>query len=399
MNKQIFYYLVGGIISLAIGLGISRFAYTGILPMMQNDLGFSETFAGYLAGSNFLGYLIGAILVTLLPLQQHRVLYFRIGLIVSVITTFMMGLTHSFILLMLIRLFAGISSAFILILSSSIVLDRLAQENKTNLGGYFYSGVGVGIFLSAILIPKLNHSFHWEGAWIGLAIISFAIMIFSLIWIKEFTNKETKLEVQKSTIKTPPRNWLPFLTIAYGLEGLCYIVTGTFLVSIAEQSNIFSDGGPAIVWMFVGIAAIPSCVIWSEIAKRWGYVKTIFLSMVLQAFGIALPVIWLTPISFIICAILFGGTFMGIATLITTLGREISPVNSSRVIGALTFSLAAGQMIGPVVAGMLNDFTGSYHTSLLGAASVVFVGSLFLVSGIKYEKPTNVEVSPYKISR
>lgn len=365
---------------------------------MQHDLGFSETFAGYLAGSNYLGYLIGAILVTVFPLQKHRITYFRIGFIVSVITTLLMGVFHSYFLMLYIRLISGIASAFILILSSSIVLDRLAQTNKANLSGYFYSGVGVGIFLSAILIPRINDLYHWEGAWIGLALISAGLMVFSMFWLKEFANTKQNTPAPKSNnIKTPPRSWLPFLIITYCLEGLGYIVTGTFIVPIAEQTKIFSDGGHTVVWLFVGLAAIPSCVIWSEIAKRWGYVKTLLISMILQAFGIALPVIWLSKISFIICAILFGGTFMGIATLITTLGREISPVNSSRVIGALTFSFAIGQMIGPVIAGILIDYTNSFHSALIGAASVVFIGALFLINGTKYERVSHVEVSQSKI--
>lgn len=68
LTKQPFLFLIGGILSLIIAMGIGRFAYTPILPHMQNDLSFSNAFAGYLATSNYAGYLFGALLAGAIPL-------------------------------------------------------------------------------------------------------------------------------------------------------------------------------------------------------------------------------------------------------------------------------------------------------------------------------------------
>jgi MFS family permease len=193
----------------------------------------------------------------------------------------------------------------------------------------------------------------------------------------------------------PPLKWLPWLIIAYGLEGLGYIVTGTFIVSIAEKTSIFSIDS-AFVWMVVGLGAIPSCIVWSTLAKKWGFVKSLIFSMILQSLGIALPVFWLTQSSLIISALLFGATFMGITTLATTLARQIIPKNSSRIIGYLTAIYAAGQMIGPTIAGILLSYTQSFNSALIGAASVVFIGSVLLVSGIRFDRMPNLETSPIK---
>lgn len=384
MNRHPFIFLLGGILALMIAMGIGRFAYTPILPLMQEDLGFSDSLAGSLASSNYLGYLVGAIIASFLPFHNHKIKYLRSSLLVSIITTLMMGLVHSYVLMHIIRFVSGLASAFIFILTSSIVLDRLANANKTNLAGYFYSGVGLGIFFSTLFVPLFNHSFHWKGVWIGLAIISFLLMIFVWLWLNDSPNIEKKQIQQQIYLQTPPRKWLPFLTIAYGLEGLGYIVTGTFIVSIADQTRLFSSE-PAIVWIVVGFAAIPSCVLWSELAKKRGFVRSLVLAMILQAIGIALPVFWLSQVSFILSALLFGATFMGITTLATTLGRQISPSNSNRIIAYLTVSYGFGQVVGPLISGILNDFTQSYHVALIGAASVIFLGSLLLISGIRYE--------------
>jgi predicted MFS family arabinose efflux permease len=378
-------FLVGGIFSLMIAMGIGRFAYTPILPLMQNTLSFSDVVAGYLASSNYSGYLVGAILAGVLPLKKHKTFYLRISLVFSVLTTLSMGLSHSYILMLVVRFISGVASAFIFVLSSSIVLDKLAFTGKTNWSGLFYAGVGFGIFFSTLFIPNLNHLFEWEGVWIGLAIVSAILTIFVWFWLKDSKNTIMKKDAQVVVTQVPPLKWLPWLIIAYGLEGLGYIVTGTFIVSIAEKSTTFSSD-PAFVWMVVGLGAIPSCIIWSTLAKKWGSVKSLVFSMTLQALGIALPVIWLSQTSLIISALVFGATFMGITTLATTLARQMNPKNSSRIIGYLTAIYAVGQMIGPTIAGILSSHTQSYNSALIGAACVVLMGAFLLVSGIRYDQ-------------
>ncbi|MDV2685566.1 YbfB/YjiJ family MFS transporter [Alkalihalophilus lindianensis] len=396
MNKRPFLFLIGGIFSLMIAMGIGRFAYTPILPLMQNALSFTNAEAGYLASSNYAGYFVGAVLAGILPLKKHKTFYLRISLIVSILTTCMMGLSHFYTLMLIVRFISGVASAFIFVLASSIVLDKLAVTGKTSWSGLFYSGVGFGIFLSTLFIPSLNHLFNWEGVWVGLAIGSIILTIFVWLWIKDSPNSNVKKD-EKQLINTqaPPLKWLPWLIAAYGLEGLGYIVTGTFIVSVATETPTFSME-PTFVWMVVGLGAIPSCIIWSILAKKWGFVKTLVFSMILQSIGIALPVFWLTQSSFIISALLFGATFMGITTLATTLARQMSPSNSSRIIGYLTATYAAGQMIGPTIAGILSSHTHSFNSALIGAASVVFIGALLLVSGIRYDQIPNIKTISIK---
>ncbi|MFJ8234147.1 YbfB/YjiJ family MFS transporter [Ureibacillus sp. NPDC094379] len=395
MNKHPILFLIGGIFALMVAMGIGRFAYTPILPLMQNDLSFTDTFAGYLASSNYAGYLAGAIMVGVLPLKKHKIHYLRVSLIVSIITSLSMGLTHSYNLMLVLRLISGVVSAFIFILSSSIVLDKLSTTGKTNWSGFFYSGVGFGIFFSTLFIPSLNKLFGWEGVWVGLAFVSIILTIFVWFWLKDSTDPVMESNGKAVDLQVPPLKWLPLLMIAYGLEGLGYIVTGTFIVSIAENTSFFRIDS-SIVWITVGLSAIPSCIILSSLAQRQGFVKTLVFSMILQAIGIALPVIWNSQTSLILSALLFGATFMGITTLATTLARQMSPTDSSRVIGYLTAIYATGQMIGPTIAGVLMSFTQSYNAALIGAASVVLIGAMFLIGGIRFERKPKIETSLIK---
>jgi predicted MFS family arabinose efflux permease len=363
--------------------------------LMQSALSFTDAVAGYLASTNYAGYFVGAILAGVLPLKKHKAFYLRVSLLISIFTTFSMGLSHSYILMLLFRFISGVASAFIFVLASSIVLDKLAVTGKTNWSGLFYAGVGFGIFFSTLFIPSLNNLFEWEAVWIGLAIVSVILTIFVWLWLKDSPNTIMKKDEKVVVTQVPPLKWLPWLIIAYGLEGLGYIVTGTFIVSIAEKTSNFSSD-PTFVWMVVGLGAIPSCIIWSTLAKKWGFVKSLVFSMTLQALSIALPVFWLSQTSLIISALLFGATFMGITTLATTLARQMNPTNSSRIIGYLTAIYAVGQMIGPTIAGILSSYTQSYNSALIGAACVVLIGAVLLVGGIRYDQVPKIEVSLLK---
>lgn len=392
MKKQTYLFLIGGIFSLIIAMGIGRFAYTPILPLMQKDLSLSNTTAGYIASSNYAGYLLGAILAGAIPFKKYRTNLLRVSLIISILTTALMGLTYSNLLWNVLRFLSGFASAFVLVLASGIVLDKLAAIRKTSWSGLFYGGVGLGIFLSSLLIPSLNHLFRWEGTWIGLAVVSGILAIFVWIWLDDPPNVVKKKNKQDIIVKVPPTKWLIWLIIAYGLEGLGYIVTGTFIVSIAEKTSYFHNGA-TLVWMMVGLAAIPSCLIWSLLAKKWGYIKSLVFAMALQSLGIAMPVFWMSKTSFVISALLFGATFMGITTLATTVGREMNPSDSSRTIGILSAIYALGQLIGPTLAGVLSSFTHDFNDAFIGAACVVFFGAILLLSGIHFENNPNIRNS------
>jgi MFS family permease len=116
-----------------------------------------------------------------------------------------------------------------------------------------------------------------------------------------------------------------------------------------------------------------------------GFVKCLVVALLLQSFGIVVPVLLMTKTGLIVSAILFGATFMGITTLATTLGSRINPKNSSHIIGYLTAIYAAGQMIGPLLAGHLASASHNYNSALIGASIVVLIGALFLLSGIRFD--------------
>lgn len=385
MHKQTVRYLIGGIFALVIAMGIGRFSYTVILPYMQETFEFSRATAGYLATSNYLGYLVGAWVAGRLPIGNKRILFLQITLVISILTTAFMGFTNVIIIWYLLRFISGVVSAFIFVVITSLILDQLASSSHMHLSGLFYSGVGIGIALSAVIVSPIQAAFHWNGTWIVLALFSIVLFVLIVLFIKPITPSKQLVESQIISQKTPPQSWMKWLIIAYSLEGLGYIVTGTFIVSIAQESTSF-HGDAAFVWFVVGVAAIPSCIVWSKLAQRYGYVKILLISMLLQALGIVLPALATNSMTLYASAFIFGATFMGITTVCTTLARKLAPVNSHQMIGYLTAGYALGQMIGPSIAGTLASYTNSYQYALVGASLVVMLGGLCLIGGVKYDR-------------
>jgi len=85
---------LSGMVALAMAMGIGRFAFTPMLPMMQVDAGLSVAAGGWLASANYVGYLLGALSAMRLPIGSARAI--RAGLVTIVLTTLVMGFTNSF---------------------------------------------------------------------------------------------------------------------------------------------------------------------------------------------------------------------------------------------------------------------------------------------------------------
>jgi MFS family permease len=164
---------IGGLLAMATGIGIGRFVYTPILPPMVEALQQNKSEAGLIASANFVGYLLGALLAAWPGLPGTRRFWLMTGLGATAVCLAAMGVTTSLALFIVLRLVAGIASAFSLIFSSALVLDRLARAGRSGLSALHFSGVGIGIALSAALVALLLASGKpWTSLWFASAAIA-----------------------------------------------------------------------------------------------------------------------------------------------------------------------------------------------------------------------------------
>ena len=389
MNKQHVGVLFGGILFLVIAMGISRFAFTPILPFMRIDEQLTFQQGGWLASSNYIGYFIGALGAGFIYRNKK---YFLLGnVLLNVTSILFMGFTHSFALWLFLRLIAGITSGFIFVLTSSIIMDYLARHILTKWSGFVFSGIGLGIAISGLFVPFFETRFHWEGTWIGFGIMSALFLAITLyLWRKVDIHDGEK--VAKSNETNIWQGIMPWLIMAYGLQGLGYIITGTFLVDIVYNIESLRDFA-SYSWVMVGVAAIPSAPIWMALMNRFSPIRLMYIAYGLQVFGISLPVFSQTVWSVLLSAFLYGMTFVGLVTLSTGYGRQLYPKQSGAVVSILTTFYAIGQIIGPIIASRLEAHFNTFKAPLLFASCIVFSSIVILVIGQAVTQRKKVESS------
>lgn len=380
--------LIGGSLAMLVAMGIGRFAYTPMLPVMEHELHLSVSSAGLLASFNYIGYLLGALVAAWMPLRnmERRFRLIAVCLICSSLTTTSMACSESFSLWGIFRGVSGICSAFVMVYSSSSIMDWLWDKQQSAKVGIFYAGVGFGITMTGLLVPLFTKLGNWQTGWYGLGIVSFILAICSLFLLTDIRQFiPTYLHTRDLTPNIQPSFRLWGITAAYGLEGLGYIVMGTFVTVFFSQISSFPWLG-SVSWILVGLAAAPSTSLWTYAARSWGIRKATYAAFLVQASGILIPTLVPGVITAVIGSLLFGGTFLGITSLALTIGRQIDPSRSSRIIGNLTAVYGVGQIIGPVGAGALTNTLHTYSASMLLSGMLLLIATVLLrVSQTKTE--------------
>jgi MFS family permease len=366
-----------GLLALAVAMGIGRFAFTPVLPMMLEDVGLSIAQGGLLASANYAGYLIGAISATLIRIRPAIAI--RAGLVIIAITTLAMGLHFPFAGWLVMRLLAGIASAWVLISISTWSLETLAKYQRPVLSSVVFAGVGVGIAIAGLTCIALsNRGATSSQAWVTLGLLSAAATAF--IWPLFYRQDESPGNNQ-TDIPTKHR-WNAEsirLVVCYGIFGFGYIIPATFLPVMAKHA--LRD--PALFgwsWPVFGLAAAISTLAVAPLSRYVSSRHLWIAGHVILALGVALPAVRSNPATVFVAALFVGGTFMVITLGAMQEAKRVAGRDATVLIAAMTSSFAAGQIAGPlsITYGLGRD--GGFSTALLIAAALLLVGA-FALSG------------------
>ncbi len=368
---------LGGLIAMAVGIGIGRFVYTPILPPMLTGLGMSGTAAGVIASANFAGYLTGALGAAGGALPGGRRTWLLTALAASAATTAGMGLVGSVPAFLLLRFLGGVASALVLILASALVLDRLALIGRTGLAPLHFAGVGIGIACSAALVAGLSAmGCDWQTLWLasgGLSLIgTFAVAGLLRGQRDEAPGVVATGAPKRSGPVLDPR--LRRMTLAYGLFGFGYVITATFLVAIVRATPAVQALEP-VIWIVVGVAAGPSVLVWGALGRRFGLANAFAVAALAEAAGVLFSVLMPNRIGLCVAAVLVGGTFMGLTAMGLMRGRELARGDSRRVMALMTGAFGVGQIVGPLVAGALSDRLGGFLVPSVAAAGALVLAA------------------------
>ena len=382
--------LFAGVMSLILTLGIARFAYTPLLPIMQSQTGLGDATGGWLATFNYFGYMGGALIAASISNLQIKDTLYRIGLVLALVTTAGMAFSESMWLWGIMRFLAGLSSAAGLLIGSGLILNWLIRHNHRMELGIHFSGIGLGIVLSAVAVDLMASHLSWDQQWLALTVIGLVLFIPAWGWLPRPDSSPFTASGVKMEDRPPPRSWTILLFSSYFCAGFGYVISATFLVVIVEAEPALQGNGE-LAWLAVGLAAAPACFIWDRIARKTGELKALALAFALQIIGIILPTLFDANLFLVLfSAALYGGTFIGIVSLMLTMMGKFYPTKPAKPMGKLTLSYGVAQIAAPALAGTLAETSGTYNGSLYLAAIIMGIG-LLLILLLAFREPGKLQ--------
>ena len=377
-RQQIIFCFILAITALAVAMGIGRFAFTPILPLMIQEGTVHLAQTAWLSSSNYIGYLVGAL--SLLKSNRHP-LFVVLGLTLVTLSTWLASLS-GFGWLLVLRFLAGVASAWVLVSISAFAINWLKSRQVVS-SGLIYTGVGIGITLTGLICsyfifqsatatiaaqssfsPLSSRLWQYLGV---IALLATLLVTFLLAKINsQFAStaaakanpteatptKATNTNPTSSSIPPPAKLKLANVLTAYGLFGFGYILPATFLPQIAKQW--LSGQSYLLIWPFFGLAAALSVVLSQGLQRHYNNVSLLGVwrvSQIIMAVGTLLPALWQSLAGLMLSALMVGGTFMVVTMAgLQVAASQVTHYPKYNLSALMTASFAFGQLIGPLAA-------------------------------------------------
>ena len=341
---------VAGLLSLAVAMGIGRFAFTPLLPLMVSDRLVTVAEGGWLAAANYVGYFVGALIVSRVRIDARRLAI--VSLIMIACTTAGMAVPGA-IAWAILRFLSGVFSAWVFVATSVWCLGALAQMRRAELGAWVYCGVGVGIALAglACLVAAVA-GIQSQMIWVQLGVLAAALTAPVIFVLRAPLVTKPVTAGQMFEQQRDLASGTKGLVICYGIMGFGYILPGTFLPVLARA--VVTD--PSIfgwAWPVFGATAAASTLIAGVVMRRLSRLQIWAGCQALMSIGAFLPSVWPHAAAILLAAFLVGGTFMVITLAGVQEIRARVSWNPSKWVGYLTASFGVGQIVGPVVSSVL----------------------------------------------
>ncbi len=374
---------LAGFVSLALAMGIGRFAFTPLLPMMLHDGTLTLAEGGALATLNYIGYLLGALLCLFIRPDPVRMV--RGALALTVVLTLAMALPGGMPAWLAWRTLAGIASAVVMVYATAWCMQRLAELGHPTLGGLMFCGPGIAIAVTGVSVFGMVAA-QWRASWGWIAFTILGALMLAPVW-RVYGSPAPVAHVTAgpaSTATTPtatptatPRldleTWA--LTLAYGLAGFGYIITATFLPVIARHAmpgSVWAD----LFWPILGAGVAVGAWLVTRVGMHHDNRRMMMFLYAMQAVGVGVAAVWPTVTGFALSSLLVGLPFTALVSFAMREARRLWGASASKLIGLMTAAYALGQIAGPPLATALVARTGGFGASLGVAAAALLCGAL-----------------------
>jgi sugar phosphate permease len=373
--------------------GFGRMSYSVILPSMKDGLSFNYTQIGLIGTGNFIGYLSLAIIGGFLAARfgVRKVVF--VSLIVIGIALFLTGFSESFLFAFIMRFFAGAGNGSSYVPIMALPAAWFTAKNRGLATGIVSGGIGVGLFLSGVIIPPVITHFGndgWRYAWFFLGITVFVLAFICYVFLRNKPEEKGLSmyggdEEQKGGAKvTLFSAWKDIvreteiwkLGCVYFMYGFSYIIYLTFFIAYLTKEIGISSSTSGAIFAVMGVFSIFCGVLWGGISDTFGRRYGSMLAYITLAISYIIFAFYRVEQGFYISAFVFGISAFSIPTIMAAaagdaVGGRLAPAG----LGFITLFFGVGQALGPAIAGWIKDATGTFTNAFILSAVVSLAGA------------------------
>jgi len=402
-NRLPFHYgwviVATGMLCIFACLGLGRFALGMLLPSMSANLGLSYAEMGFISTGNFLGYLLSVLVSGLWAVRFGLRQLICVALIIAGSSMLLVSFADAFGGVLVLYFLTGIGSGATNVAVMAMVSLWFGPSLRGRAHGFIVIGSGFAIMLTGALIPHINEAVGTEGwrvSWKLLGALVSCVAALSYLLMRdtpreagllpagtannEASHHATVSADQAVSIYRMPR--LYHLGAVYFLFGFTYAIYVTFIVTMLVSERGFSEGIAGTFWSWIGFLSLFSGPVFGSLSDRIGRRNTLMLVFVFQAAAYFLAGSDLARGFLWVSIGLFGLVAWSIPSIMAAaVADTVGPLRAGQAFGLVTFIFGLGQILGPSLAGLLAERSGSFSGSFLlagGLAALAIALTAFL---------------------
>lgn len=366
------------------GIGLSRFAYTPLLPELVQEQWFSDSQAAYLGAANLLGYLIGALSAHQLSERFSIRIVMNVCFISIALSFILCARPGHFYWFFVWRLIAGIAGATLMVVGPANALSKTPIERRVGVGAFIFTGIGIGVVLSSSVVPLLMQV-SLSATWLTLGCLA---LLVGVLCDKAMV-KLIRVPIPTVTLKhfkgsfTGSSSLVIFVLVAYALDAVGFIPHTLFWVDYLAREQGLGTQAASAQWTVFGIGAICGPLISGFVAHRVGWHYGLILAFIVKAIAVAIPIFSTSIVNQTLSSFIVGAMVPGIVALTSgRIAELIGPTKHKRFWGMATLVFAISQALSGYTMSLLYETWKSYFPLFYIASAALFIGTfLILLSG------------------
>lgn len=379
-NRAAIAGVAAGMAATFLGVGLARFAYTAILPELIHQQWFSDAEAAYLGAANLIGYAAGALLAV--PVAR------RLGTVTTVLACgLLVALSFiacawptAFAPYLMARAISGLCGAALMVLVPSAALTALPPDRRAKGASMVFTGVGLGILVSATLVPLLAHD-NLSHAWLALTVtggLAFWLLKRSFAVAIEPSGAAASGRSTASTRAVPASPWLiASVALAYAMDAIGFVPHTLFWVDYLQRELGLSVTASALHWSLFGVGALCGPFVIARLGRQLGWHTLLVGALAVKSGAVLLPLVNASAVSLAVSSVLVGALVPGLVAIVSgRLGELTTAAGHARLWGVATATFACAQGLGAALFAWLYDNVDN------GADLMFAIGGGALLAGV-----------------